>query len=133
MFFSASGEACWSELLFFNEANNKIALYVLLVAYSGVVSNILLVSLAAKAKILSVPTRFYRSKAKSNFTDILMVIVVTQILVTTIVNTLMSPGQQPSYYGYVNALAITCLLTILFVIGTFTSYVTCCFFCKDNV
>jgi len=127
LFVSASGDGSWPDLLFSKEKGNNTSLYVLLIASIGVISNILLVSLSAKANRLSIDHRFFKYKGRSQFTDIIMFIVVIQILITTIVNTVVASGD---YYGYITALGIACLGTIVIIVGGFTFSIPSCRFCK---
>ena len=132
-FLSVTGEYNWSDVLFLNENSNRKVLFVLLVAYSGVVSNIVLISLGAKAKNINIDHMFFKYKAKSHFTDIIMVIVVVQLLLCTMVNTFMPLEKSNGGGYYFNALAITCLSTILFIITTTISYVHCCYSYRQRV
>ena len=130
--FSVSGEQYWSEVLFLNEKSNKTVFFVLLVAYSGIVSNIIIISLGAKAKNIKIDHVFFKYKAKSHFTDIIMVMIVIQLLLCTMVNTFM-PSEKSNCCGYFNTLAITCLSTILFIITTTISYAHCCYSYRQSV
>ena len=93
-----------------------------------------MVSLGAKAKNIKIDHMFFKYKAKSHFTDIIMVIVVVQLLLSTMVNTIMPLEKSKGGGGYYfNALAITCLSTILFIIATTISYVHCCYSYRQSV
>ena len=127
--FSASEGQSWTRLMFFDDLSNETSLFVLLVAYIGVISNILVISLGAKAKAIVIDHRFFKYKStKGYFTEIVMVLSVIQILINTLVNML-----TPSEHGgncciYTDALAVICLSTVLLVIVTSTKYAysRCC-------
>ena len=127
---SVCGSQDWSSLLFCNDHSSATSLYSFVIAFSGVISNILILSLAINLKHAVVHLRFFRCKGKSHFTDIVMVIVVVQIFLCAMVNTIMASPIQKCC-GYLDALAMTCLLTILSVTATFTSHVHC--FCCHSI
>ena len=133
--FIASEGQSWTKLMFFDDQSNKTSLYVLLVAYIGVISNILVISLAVKAKTIIFDHRFITYKStKGYFTDFVMVLAVIQIVVNTVVNMITPSEHGGNCCVYTDSLAIICLSTILLIIITSTTYAyshCCCF--KRNV
>ena len=126
----ASGAHSWTRLMFFDDESNQ-TLFVLLVAYIGVISNILVISLGVNAKAMIIDHRFFKYKStKGYFTEVIMALSVIQILINTIVNILMPSEHGGSCCIYTDALAITCLSVILLIIVTSTKYAysCCCYF-----
>ena len=117
-------------MLFLNDLTNTTSLHIFLVACSGIVANILILSLAINLKHAVVSLRFLGCRGKGHFTDIVMVIVVIQIFTCAVVNMIVALPTQ-NYYVYLDAFGVTCLLTILSVVATFLSYIHC--FCCYSV
>ena len=115
--------------MFFDDESNQTSLFVLLVAYIGVISNILVISLGVNAKAMIIDHRFFKYKStKGYFTEVIMALSVIQILINTIVNILMPSEHVGSCCIYTDALAVICLSTVLLVIVTSTKYAysRCC-------
>ena len=121
--------------MFFDDHSSKTSLYVLLVAYIGVISNILVISLGVKARTIIFEHTFFKYKsAKGYFTDFVMVLGVIQIVVNTVVNMLTPSEHGGNCCVYTDSLAVICLSTIIIIIFTSTTYAysfCCCF--KRNV
>ena len=124
------GSQDWSAMLFLNDQVNTTSLHIFLIACSGIVANILILSLAINLKHALVHLRFFGCRGKSYFTDIVMVIVVVQIFTCAMVDTIMTLPTQ-NCCSYLDAFAMICLLTILSVVATFTSYIHC--FCCHSI
>ena len=117
--------------MFFDDESNQTSLFVLLVAYIGVISNILVISLGASAKAMIIDHRFFKYKStKGYFTEVIMALSVIQILINTIINILMPSEHGGNCCIYTDALAIICLSLILLIIVTSTKYAysCCCYF-----
>ena len=127
----ASGAHSWTRLMFFDDESNQTSLFVLLVAYIGVISNILVISLGVNAKAMIIDHRFFKYKStKGYFTEVIMALSVIQILINTIVDILMPSEHGGNCCIYTDALAIICLSLIFLIIVTSTKYAysCCCYF-----
>lgn len=101
----ASGTHSWTRLMFFDDESNQTSLFVLLVAYIGVISNILVISLGVNAKAMIIDHRFFKYKStKGYFTEVIMALSVIQILINTIVDILMPSEHDGNCCIYTDAL-----------------------------